>query len=65
MLIRTPVDPVRGLMVHPLSSMEELVRVSEFRMKPIMLHERDKSLKFYILDDNQKYQFLYGEENVS
>jgi len=65
MLIRTPIDPVRGLMVHPLSSMEELVRVSEFRMKPIMLHERDKALKFYILDDNQKYQFLYGEENVS
>ena len=65
MLIRTPVDPVRGLMVHPLSSMEELVRVSEFRMKPIMLQERDRSLKFYILDDNQKYQFLYGEENVS
>ena len=64
MLIRTPVDPVRGLMIHPLSSMDELVRVSEFRMKPIMLHERDRSLKFYILDDNQKYQFMYQEENV-
>jgi hypothetical protein len=36
--------------------------------EPLLGHisaRRDKSLKFYILDDNQKYQFLYGEENVS
>lgn len=64
MLIRTPVDPVRGLMIHPLASMDELVRVSEFRMKPIMLYEREKTLKFYLLDDNQKYQFLFGDGDV-
>jgi hypothetical protein len=33
-------------------------------MKPIMMYEREKTLKFYLLDDNQKYQFMYGEENV-
>ena len=29
-----------------------------------MPHERERALKFYILDKNQKYQFRYGEENV-
>ena len=33
-------------------------------MKPIILHERERPLKFYILDKNQKYQLRYGEENV-
>jgi hypothetical protein len=29
-----------------------------------MLHERKRPMKFYILDEKQKYQFRYGEKNV-
>ncbi len=60
-VIGTRMDPVKGLMVHEVETMEELVRISEFRMKPIMLYETGHMMKFYIVDDNQKYQHQFRD----
>ena len=60
-VIGTRMDPVKGLMVHEVETMEELVRISEFRMKPIMLYENGHLLKFYIVDDRQKYQHQFRD----
>ncbi len=58
-LIQTLLDPIKALMIHQLETVEELIKVSEYRMKPIMLYNYGHGLKFYMVDDNQKYQFCF------
>lgn len=60
LIIRTNVDYVEGLQVFDVDSMEDLSKIAELRMKPIMLFENSEAARFYVIDDQQKFQFIHG-----
>jgi len=43
-----------------VDSVESLSKIAELRMKPIMLFEEGGVARFYVIDDQQKFQFVQG-----
>lgn len=62
-LIESQSPAIKGEQVTNVSTLDELVKLSEYTMKPVFYHRQEDECVFYLVDQNTVYQFTYMENS--